>query len=98
MGDEYSVRIAGVTTGDDGLEFILAAKEYPQALACQDCGSLAVWAEGGYTPGHRICNGCDSHYSVTPIGAVEYPDGAAEHWPREYLGLTRYRVRRARFH
>ena len=30
-----------------------------------------IWAERDYTAWHRICNGCGSHWSVTPEGLVE---------------------------
>ena len=40
-------------------------------LPCPDCGQTMVWAEIGYTPGHRICDGCGSHWTVTPADLVE---------------------------
>ncbi len=35
-------------------------------LPCPDCGQTMIWAEKEYSPWHRICDGCGSHWSVTP--------------------------------
>jgi hypothetical protein len=40
-------------------------------LPCPDCGQTMIWAERGYEAWHRICNGCGSHWSVTPTDAVD---------------------------
>ena len=40
-------------------------------LPCPDCGQTMLWAESGYTAWHRICDGCGSHWSVTPGDVVD---------------------------
>ena len=40
-------------------------------LPCPDCGQTMIWAERDYGTWHRICNGCGSHWSVTPEALVE---------------------------
>jgi hypothetical protein len=40
-------------------------------LPCPDCGQTMLWAEHGYSPWHRICDGCGSHWSVTPEDCVQ---------------------------
>lgn len=40
-------------------------------LPCPDCGQTMIWAERDYTAWHRICNGCGSHWTVTPEGMIE---------------------------
>jgi len=40
-------------------------------LPCPDCGQTMIWAERDYGAWHRICNGCGSHWSVTPEALVE---------------------------
>ncbi|HYL79723.1 MAG TPA: hypothetical protein VEU07_02865 [Candidatus Acidoferrum sp.] len=53
-------------------------------LPCPDCGQTMIWAEKDHAPGHRICNGCGSHWSVTPQGIVD--------------GRDRILIQRARFY
>jgi hypothetical protein len=43
-------------------------------LPCPDCAQTMIWAEDGYGPWHRICNGCGSHWTVTPDGTVDGRD------------------------
>ncbi len=40
-------------------------------LPCPDCGQTMLWAENRYGPWHRICEGCGSHWTVTPEDMVE---------------------------
>lgn len=40
-------------------------------LPCPDCGLTMIWAERGYAAWHRICEGCGSHWTVTPEDIVD---------------------------
>ena len=66
-------KIAGeyVTAKASPLLMVIESPDYPQSFDCPDCGQVVRWGEVGYTPGHRICSGCDSHFSCQPAGSVE---------------------------
>ena len=40
-------------------------------LPCPDCGQTMIWAEREYAAWHRVCEGCGSHWTVTPEGLVD---------------------------
>ncbi len=50
---------------DDGAILVHVGAALP---TCLDCGvGKLQWAEAGYVPWHRICDGCGSHWSQHPF-------------------------------
>ena len=54
------------TAHDDGGVILHVGDWQP---TCADCGrGTLTWAEGGFTPWHRICDTCGSHWDLHPLG------------------------------
>ena len=49
---------------DDGKAIPCGTPEWPENVQCPDCGEKVVWAEACFTPGHRICKHCGSHWEL----------------------------------
>ena len=50
---------------DDGRMVPCGTEPWPVDIICPDCRRQAVvHAEACFTPGHRICPGCGSHWSL----------------------------------
>lgn len=73
-------RIPSESASDDGASIAHVGNE---PIVCTDCnrGHLQ-WAEAGYTPWHRICDSCGSHWDLHPIvwGPTFDPDGSIYRW------------------
>jgi hypothetical protein len=65
---ERRVRVYPMTPASGGREFWAAVTD----VLCPVCQSGRVrWAEAGYVPGYRICDGCGRHYLAA--GDAEAP-------------------------
>ncbi len=77
----------------------LGYEPWPTGIVCPDCKRHeVVWAEGGYTPGHRMCPCCGSHFELTTERAERVLAGDE---PIVGLGSpppSRWILRRARFY
>lgn len=50
---------------------------WPQSVPCPHCHDWLLWAEYGYVPGHRICNGCGRHWRVARSVVERVTDAGA---------------------
>jgi hypothetical protein len=50
---------------DDGKQVECGTRPWPTNVICPDCErAIVMWAEACYTPGHRICPLCGSHFEL----------------------------------
>ena len=59
------LRIPYRVAKDDGKTILCGSEPWPDSITCPDCYKAIIqWAEACFTPGHRICPFCGSHWSL----------------------------------